>query len=71
MIKIKSKSLQWLIFPVLDKQQLEVICSRAHVAAKLQSLKASLRRSEAGGPVGLKQESRRRRKKVLDIVTET
>ena len=35
---------------MLDAQQLEVISSRAHLAAELQSLEASLRGNKAEGP---------------------
>ena len=45
---------------MLDKQQLEVICSRDHLAASLQSLEASLHKKEAEGPVGGKRVERRR-----------
>ena len=52
-----------LVLPVLDKQQLEMISSQAHLAALLQSLEASLKGNEAEGPVGGKRVARRRGKK--------
>ena len=50
------------IFPVLDKQQLVVISTQAHLAAQLQSLEASLHGNEAEGLVGGKRVTRRRLK---------
>ena len=50
-LQLVCKYSSWLSshLTVLDKHQLEVISSRAPLAASLQSLEASLHRNEAGG----------------------